>query len=102
MPVSARAVSEAEALGGVIASISGPVMSVLFGAPQAHEDDPERALRSALRIIAAVGRAPGDDGHSFVVSGGSSAADGALSVRIGVETGAAVVGPVERGRLYGS
>ena len=55
----AEAISEAELLGGTVASVSGSGMSVLFGAPQAHEDDPERALRSALRISAAVGRTPG-------------------------------------------
>ena len=60
----AEAISEAELLGGTVASVSGSGMSVLFGAPQAHEDDPERALRSALRISAAVGRTPGSSGKA--------------------------------------
>src|ERR1039458_7766335 len=55
----AAAISEVEPLGGTVASISGFGLSVLFGAPQSHEDDPERALRAALRVIAAVGRPPG-------------------------------------------
>ena len=61
----AEAISEAELLGGTVASVSGSGMSVLFGAPQAHEDDPERALRSALRISAAVGRTPGSAANAF-------------------------------------
>ena len=52
----AQTMSEVEAFGGTVVSISGFGMSVLFGAPQSHEDDPERALRAALRIAAAVGR----------------------------------------------
>ncbi len=80
----AEAIAEAEAFGGTVASISPFGLSVLFGAPQAHEDDPERALRSALRILAAVG-----------------GPQSALSVRAGVETGPAVVGPVGAGASVG-
>jgi DNA-binding SARP family transcriptional activator len=80
----AEAMAEAEAFGGTVASISPFGLSVIFGAPQAHEDDPERALRSAWRTVAAVG------------STGM-----ALSVRVGVETGPAVVGPVGAGTSVG-
>ena len=38
-----------------MASISGPGCTVFFGAPQAHEDDPERALRAAFTCNGAVG-----------------------------------------------
>ncbi len=40
----AQTMTEVEAFGGTVASISGFGMLVLFGAPLAHEDDPERAL----------------------------------------------------------
>jgi DNA-binding SARP family transcriptional activator len=80
----AEAIAEAEAFGGTAASISPFGLSVLFGAPQAHEDDPERALRSALRTLAAVG-----------------GTQSALSVRAGVETGVAVVGPLATGTAVG-
>ena len=50
-------------------------------APESHEDDPERALRAALRSVRDVG-AYGEG----------------LSLRIGVETGHAVVGPIGAGR----
>ena len=94
----AQTMTEVEAFGGTVASISGFGMSVLFGAPQSHEDDPERALRAALRIAAAVGQ-PATDGTAF--PGGSASRMGAppaaLSVRVGVESGTAVVGPLGEG-----
>src|SRR6476619_87813 len=51
----------------------------MFGAPEAHEDDPERAARAAFRALAAV------------------AAIGKGTLRIGVETGPAVLGPIGGG-----
>ena len=95
----ARAISEAESLGGSVASVSGTGMSVLFGAPQSHEDDPERALRAALRIVAALGRRRAGAGPASSGAGGAAAGSSglALSVRVGVETGMAVVGPIGGG-----
>ena len=92
----AQAISEIEALGGTVASISGSSMTVLFGAPQSHEDDPERALRVALRMVTAVGSARGLDGLG-PLKAGRAGPGVALSVRIGVETGVAVVGPAGGG-----
>ena len=94
----AQTMSEVEAFGGTVASISGFGMSVLFGAPQSHEDDPERALRAALRIAAAVG--PPEAGFNAPPGGGdgrTGAPRTALCVRIGVESGTAVVGPMGDG-----
>ena len=96
----AQAISEIEAFGGTVASISGSGMSVLFGAPQAHEDDPERALRAALRLVTAVGSIPGRDGLG-PLKAGRAGPRAALSVRIGVETGVAVVGPAGGGDAAG-
>ena len=31
--------------------LAGDGVLALFGAPTAHEDDPERAVRSALRVV---------------------------------------------------
>jgi class 3 adenylate cyclase len=94
----AQTMSEVEAFGGTVASISGFGMSVLFGAPQSHEDDPERALRAALRTAAAVGQ-PGSAERVLVGRRASWMAPPhkALSVRVGVESGTAVVGPVGDG-----
>ena len=46
----ARMVAEAGELGGTVVSIAGDGLLTLFGAPVAHEDDPERAIRAGLRI----------------------------------------------------
>jgi len=51
----------------------------VFGAPVAHEDDAERAVRSALRVIGAIAEL--NEEHPGLE----------LSVRIGITTGEAVV-----------
>jgi DNA-binding SARP family transcriptional activator len=42
--------SELERFGGKVLQIIGEEVLALFGAPTAHEDDPERAVRAALSI----------------------------------------------------
>jgi adenylate cyclase len=79
----AAVIAEVEALGGTVISVSGRGLEAMFGAPEAHEDDPERALRAAFRALTA--------------SATAAAADGGTALRIGVETGPAVVGPVGGG-----
>src|SRR5689334_5145458 len=75
----AAAIAEVEALGGTVTSVSGGGLQAMFGAPEAHEDDPERAARSAFRALTAVA----------AIDGGT--------LRIGVETGPAVLGPIGGG-----
>jgi class 3 adenylate cyclase/tetratricopeptide (TPR) repeat protein len=58
--------------GGTIDKFMGSTVLCVFGAPVAHEDDPERGVRVALRIRERV-------------------AEMGLSVRLGVNTGEAVV-----------
>jgi class 3 adenylate cyclase/tetratricopeptide (TPR) repeat protein len=65
--------------GGTLDKVMGAVALAVFGAPVAHEDDPERGIRSALKIRDAVGELDEADPHL------------SLSVRIGVNTGMAVV-----------
>ena len=72
--------AQVEAFGGTVSSVSGAGLVALFGAPAAHEDDPERALRAALRSLGCVSPHAGD-----------------LHLRVGVETGQAVVGPITGG-----
>src|SRR5215467_12996587 len=63
--------------GGFVAKYMGDGVLVYFGYPQAHEDDAERAARTGLAVIDAVGRL---------------ATQEPLNVRIGVATGLVVVG----------
>jgi DNA-binding SARP family transcriptional activator len=72
-------IAEVEALGGTVTSVSGGGLQAMFGAPEAHEDDPERAARAAFRALSAVA----------AIDGGT--------LRIGVETGPAVLGPIGGG-----
>jgi class 3 adenylate cyclase len=62
--------------GGFVAKYMGDGVLVYFGYPQAHEDDPERAVRAGLELVTAVGnlkpRAP-------------------LQTRVGIATGLVVV-----------
>ena len=43
---------EVERFGGTVAQLTGDGVLALFGAPTAHEDDSERAVRAALAIHA--------------------------------------------------
>ncbi len=64
--------------GGFIARYLGDGVLIYFGWPQAREDDPERAVRAALDIIAAIG--------------GTLIRGERPRVRIGIATGLVVIG----------
>ena len=71
--------SEFERFGGTVAKFIGDAVFVLFGAPRAHEDDPERAVRAALAGVAAVAK----------LNAAHPELD--LHVHIGVTTGEALI-----------
>ena len=82
----ARMVMAVEAFGGTVKDLAGDGVLALFGAPTAHEDDSERAVRAGLRIV--------DDIATF----GREVAEGwgvdALNVRIGINTGPVITGAI--------
>src|SRR5213592_298305 len=47
----ARIVHAVEEFGGTVKDLAGDGVLTLFGAPITHEDDGERALRAALRVL---------------------------------------------------
>jgi predicted ATPase/class 3 adenylate cyclase len=78
-PYYARVRSEIERFGGTVEKFIGDAVMAVFGAPVAHEDDPERAVRAALAAREAVQE----------LNEANPALD--LHVRIAVNTGEAVV-----------
>jgi class 3 adenylate cyclase len=63
---------------GFILRCLGDGMDVLFGYPQAHEDDAERAVRSGLALVDAIGRV-------------QTSTPNKLQVRVGIASGVVVV-----------
>ena len=55
-PFHALLRDELEHYGGTVEKFIGDAVMAVFGAPAAHEDDPERAVRAALSIRAAIDR----------------------------------------------
>src|SRR5207247_10325309 len=53
-PYHAMLKREIERFGGTVEKFIGDAVMAVFGAPVAHEDDAERAVRSALRITEAI------------------------------------------------
>jgi class 3 adenylate cyclase len=66
--------------GGSVDKVIGDALMAVFGAPIAHEDDSERAVRAALEIQ----RRSSEQSHDF----------GGLCVSIGVNTGEVIFAPV--------
>jgi class 3 adenylate cyclase/tetratricopeptide (TPR) repeat protein len=71
-PYHERVRTELERHGGTVEKFIGDAVMALFGAPTAHEDDPERAARAALAI------------RDFALEEG-------LELRVGITTGEALV-----------
>jgi class 3 adenylate cyclase/tetratricopeptide (TPR) repeat protein len=85
-PYHARFRAEIERLGGTLDKFIGDGVMAVFGAPVAHEDDPERAVRCALGMLTAIEEL--NLAHPSLD----------LAVRIGITTGEALVrlGPDQR------
>src|SRR3954453_16118405 len=58
---------EVERFGGTVAQLTGDGVLALFGAPVAHEDDSERAVRAALAIREAIDAYGADVGSAYGV-----------------------------------
>lgn len=70
---------------GTIAQLQGDAMVAFFGAPVAHEDDPDRAVRAALDMVTAID----EFARQLKASEGVD-----FHIRAGISTGPVVVGNV--------
>jgi class 3 adenylate cyclase/tetratricopeptide (TPR) repeat protein len=77
-----RLAAEIERHGGLVEKFMGDAVLAVFGVPTTHEDDPERAVRAALEmlaLLAELNRAFADEGKPQ------------LEMRIGIEAGEVLV-----------
>src|SRR5438105_1401556 len=84
-----RAIRAVEAYGGTVTSLMGDGLLALFGAPVAHEDDPERAVRAGIDIMAATREYADEVRRGWGVEG--------FAMRVGIHTGEVVSGRVGAG-----
>ena len=82
-----RLVADVTAFGGTVDKIIGDAILALFGAPTAHEDDPERAVRAAFRMHRSL--------EAFSHERGLD-----LQMRIGINSGEVLVGALRAGGDY--
>src|SRR6516164_2004483 len=78
---------------GHIAQLLGDGLLVYFGYPHAHEDDPQRAVRTGLGMLAAMGDLNTALQHAKGIQ---------LGVRLGIHTGLVVVGDMGGAGRYES
>src|SRR2546425_928005 len=78
-PYLERVRTELEQLGGTVEKFIGDAVMAVFGVPVAHEDEPERAVTAALRILSAIEEL------------NSGRSDFPLALRVGVNTGEVIV-----------
>lgn len=82
-----RLVADIDAFGGRVDKIIGDAIVALFGAPTAHEDDAERAVRAALRMQ-----------ETLALTSAELGVD--IRMRVGVNTGEVLVGALRAGGDY--
>jgi adenylate cyclase len=80
--------AEVERRGGSVENFAGDALVAIFGAPQAHEDDPDRAVAAAIAIRDAIAHR-------------SQTTPTPLQVRVGVNSGLVVAGATGDGRQTG-
>src|SRR5438552_4393417 len=85
----ARIVGEVESLGGHVKDLAGDGVLAFFGAPTTREDDAERAVLCALRIVGEMEEYAREVRRGWGAEG--------FGVRVGAATGAVVVGEVGAG-----
>jgi class 3 adenylate cyclase len=76
---------------GTIARLLGDSLLAFFGAPVAHEDDPQRAVRAGLEIIIIIRQYAQEIKHTYGID---------FASRVCINTGPVVIGPVDNDLTY--
>ncbi|HUQ39217.1 MAG TPA: adenylate/guanylate cyclase domain-containing protein [Acidimicrobiales bacterium] len=82
-----RLAADITGFGGRVDKTMGDAIIALFGAPVAHEDDAERAVRAALKMQSTIAE--------FATERGAG-----IQLRVGINTGEVLVGTVRAGGEY--
>ena len=82
-----RLAAEIVTYGGQVDKVIGDALVAIFGAPVAHEDDAERAVRAGLRMQERLEQLNRDAGTD-------------LRMRVGINTGEVLVGAIRAGGDY--
>src|SRR5947209_373539 len=79
--------SELERHGGTVEKFIGDAVMAVFGAPVAHEDDAERAVRAALKILEAIEDINVHEGVELAVRAGVASGEEVVSLDARPEMG---------------
>jgi class 3 adenylate cyclase/tetratricopeptide (TPR) repeat protein len=82
-----RLAADVAAFGGTVDKVIGDAIVALFGAPVAHEDDAERAVRAAFQMQ-----------RTLIAYAADAGVD--VEMRIGINTGEVLVGALRAGGEY--
>ncbi|HET9666699.1 MAG TPA: adenylate/guanylate cyclase domain-containing protein, partial [Desertimonas sp.] len=87
-------VAEIETFGGRVDKVLGDAIIALFGAPVAHEDDADRAVRAALRMQETLTRLVAERAAEEDENVDDADPVDDISMRIGINTGEVLVGTI--------
>ena len=89
-PYHERVKADIESFGGTVEKFIGDAVMAVFGAPVAHEDDAERAVRAALRILETMETLRGD-GLDVAVRGAVTTGEAVVALGARPERGEGIV-----------
>ena len=89
-PYHERVKADIESFGGTVEKFIGDAVMAVFGAPVAHEDDAERAVRAALRILETMEALRGE-GLDVAVRGAVTTGEAVVALGARPERGEGIV-----------
>ena len=90
-PYHALLKREIERFGGTVEKFIGDAVMAVFGAPVAHEDDAERAVRAALRITDGIGELNETNALDLSIRAAVNTGEGLVALGVRPESGEGMV-----------